>query len=175
MSTERAQAGGRWYTHVRRFPTLIGRTSDGKRIPGGPYTPTQLVVGAGVAWLASQTTGLWAQFGRVGNLVAFAVIVGVPVIALGKAPLGNRNPFRILLGVGAALRSPAWGAYRGERMRPPKPQRVRAAVVAVDDHAPTTRPPRQQLVPVPGELSPIQMALAGTAAGPGSEQGEESL
>jgi hypothetical protein len=78
----------KWYTHVRKFPALIGRTSDGTRIPGGPYTPTQLVVGAVLAWVASQTSWAWAHFGRVGNVVVLLVLVGGPVFVLGRAPIG---------------------------------------------------------------------------------------
>ena len=66
----------KWYTHARRFPTLIGRTHDGRRIPGGPYTPTQLIVGAVLAWAASKTTSVWAHFGRVTDIVLFVVVVG---------------------------------------------------------------------------------------------------
>ena len=43
----------KWYTRARKFPQLIGRTPDGTRIPGGPYTYTQVAAGVVTAVYAS--------------------------------------------------------------------------------------------------------------------------
>ena len=51
----------KWYTRARKFPQLIGRTPDGTRIPGGPYTYLQVAAGVGMAAVLAATTGLWAR------------------------------------------------------------------------------------------------------------------
>lgn len=147
----------KWFTHARKFPALIGRTSDGKRIPGGPYTPTQLIVAAVLGWLASKTTWVWARFDRVGDLVAFAVLVGGPVFLLGRLPIGSRNPVRVLAGAVAAVTTPRGGRINGAPVRPPK-RSVAGGPVAVPDltiPAPPPLAPQRTVV-----LSPIQAALA---------------
>lgn len=151
-------SSGKWYTHVRRIPILIGRTSDGKRIPGGPYTPTQLIVAAAVAWLAAKTTWAWAHFDRVGNILTFLVLVAGPVFALGRLPAGSRSPLRAVFGLVAAFTAPAGGRYRGVPVRPPKPRRVPGVVVVVDDSAP---PP---VAPPP--VAPVESLVAGVGPAP---------
>lgn len=145
----------KWFTHARKFPALIGRTSDGKRIPGGPYTPTQLIVAAVVAWLASKTTWVWARFDRVGDLVVFAVLVGAPVFLLGRLPIGSRNPVRVLAGAVAAVTTPRGGRINGSPVRPPKRSIAGGPVAIPAVPAPLPPAPPRTVV-----LSPIQAALA---------------
>lgn len=157
-SEETSQEVIKWYTHVRKFPTLIGRTSDGKRIPGGPYTPTQLLVGAGAAWLMSQTTWVWARFGRMGNITTFLLVVGGLIFGLGKLPIGSRNPLRVLAGSFAAVTRPTGGRYRGSAVAVARPERVRQWAALDPAPAPQQRPSSPS---APSSvLSPVQTALA---------------
>ena len=150
----------KWYTHARRFPTLIGRTHDGKRIPGGPYTPTQLIVGAVLAWTASKATSIWAHFGRATNIVLVVVVVGGVTLALGKVPLGTRNPLRVIFGALRAYSVPSAGRYRGSPAKTPQPCRTRVRP-AIDMSPPPAQPVAAPVTQsVPAELTPIQDALS---------------
>ncbi len=82
----------KWFTGARKFPQLIGRTPDGTKLWGGPYTITQVVlfvVGAIVLW---NTTWLWARFSFTWNLIVGPGALVALVWAAGKLPFGMRNP-----------------------------------------------------------------------------------
>lgn len=82
----------KWFTGARKFPQLIGRTPDGGKLWGGPYTITQVVVAAIGALVLWNTSWLWMRFSLMGNLLAGpGVLVGI-VWAVGKLPFGMRNP-----------------------------------------------------------------------------------
>lgn len=82
----------KWYTRARRFPQMIGRTPDGTRIWGGPYTYTQVGVAVAVAALLSRTTWLWARGSLPFNTALFLALCVAAVILTGKLPPGLRNP-----------------------------------------------------------------------------------
>lgn len=153
----------KWYTHVRRFPQLIGKTPDGRRIWGGPYTQSQVIVTAGILYLGSKTQHLWGIFGLVGNAVALLTAAGVVGFLLGRLPIGMRNPATVLTEVWTALSAPATGRCGGVPIRLRRPHRPRfPSRVLVDASA-----------PVPGLNAPVgsppsatPRARGGTAAGP---------
>lgn len=121
----------KWYTRARRFPKLVGRTHDGLRLPGGPYTITQIVGGIGFFLLAAKTMGLWGQWGFIGNLLLlFASSYGV-MWSLGRLPLGARNPLAVLWGLCNSAASPRGGRYRGHSVRLPPTTRCRGRVVVM--------------------------------------------
>lgn len=109
----------KWYTRARKFPQLIGRTPDGTRIPGGPYTYTQVAAGVVTAIVLAQTTWLWAHGGLMLNATIFIGSVVGAVIASGKLPPGMRNPLVLASGALNLLSS----GYRldGGAVRSPKP------------------------------------------------------
>jgi hypothetical protein len=121
----------RWYTRARKFPQLIGRTPDGRRIPGGPYTFTQ-AVGAGVVLLAGvNTMGWWARYGLIGNgLLLLGVAYGV-VLGLGRIPVGSRSPLAVASGGVRALAAPRVGRLAGRSVRLRRPHRVRCRLVTL--------------------------------------------
>lgn len=88
----------KWYTRARKFPQLIGRTPDGTRIPGGPYTYTQVAAGVVTAVLLAQTTRLWAHGSLMLNATIFIGATVGAVIAAGKLPPGMRNPLVLASG-----------------------------------------------------------------------------
>src|SRR5450759_686655 len=51
----------KYYTRARKFPQLIGRTPDGAKIWGGPYTFTQAISAGVVLFVGVNTMGLWAH------------------------------------------------------------------------------------------------------------------
>jgi len=114
----------RWYTRARRFPQLIGRTPDGARIPGGPYTITQVATAGVLMFLALKTTTLWAHYGLIANGLLLAGVVYGVVFLLGKIPVGSRNPLAIAAGAWRALSSPTTGRLAGRPVRLRAPHRV---------------------------------------------------
>ncbi|MGH3357429.1 MAG: hypothetical protein ACRDO7_01410, partial [Nocardioidaceae bacterium] len=56
----------RFWTRARRFPRLIGKSVNGERIPGGPYTTAQAIGGFLTVWLLWESRPVWEQ----GNIIA---------------------------------------------------------------------------------------------------------
>lgn len=138
----------KWYTRARKFPQLIGRTPDGARIWGGPYTFTQ-AVGAGlVLFVGLNTMGLWAHYGLLGNAVVLLGGGGVVVMFLGRIPVGSRNPLSVAAGATRAVTAPRSGRVAGHavRLRRPHHLRHRVSVLRPPDDSPQ---PTWSAVPAP--------------------------
>lgn len=119
----------KWYTRARKFPQLIGRTPDGAKLWGGPYTITQ-AVGAGVVlFIGINTMSLWAQFGFIGNIVALLVVAYGIVFGLGRIPVGSRNPVAVVTGAYRAVAAPKLGRLGGRPVRLRRPHRLRHQVL----------------------------------------------
>ena len=152
----------RWYTRARKFPQLIGRTPDGTKIPGGPYTFTQ-VVGAGVILLVGiNTMSLWASYGLIGNAVLLLGAAYSGVLLLGRVPLGSRSPLAVSTGAVHALTAPRTGRLAGRPVRVRRPHRIRHQVIALLEEpaaAPFVLP--ADLAPAPAPTRPARPALSG--------------
>lgn len=140
----------RWYTRARRFPQLIGRTPDGTKIWGGPYTVTQ-VVGAGLVLVVGlKTSWLWARSDLLTNaFILIAVTVGT-LFALGRIPVGSRNPVSVAAGAFRAFAAPRTGRLAGQPIRIRRPRRPRrpAPVLIAHDRLPGTQP-QSEATPAP--------------------------
>ena len=173
----------KWYTRARKFPQLIGRTPDGTRIPGGPYTYTQVAAGVVTAVVLAQTTWLWAHGGLILNATIFIGATVGAVFAAGKLTPGMRNP--IVLASGALNLMSSGYRLDGTAIRNPKPNGATAAGpvtvfipaprLAKPTTAPLTEPvavptpipvlPATEPRPVPGPaLSSVQRLLLGEAS-----------
>jgi hypothetical protein len=173
----------KWYTRARKFPQLIGRTPDGTRIPGGPYTYTQVAAGVVTAVVLAQTTWLWAHGGLILNATIFIGATVGAVFAAGKLTPGMRNP--IVLASGALNLMSSGYRLDGTAIRNPKPNTATAAgpvtvfIPAPTLAKPTTTPltepvavpapipvlPATEPRPVPGPvLSSVQRLLLGEAS-----------
>lgn len=119
----------RWYTRARRFPQLIGRTPDGTRIPGGPYTFTQVIVTAVFLLVAVKTVDWWGPFDLIGNVMTLALATVGVVWGLGRIPVGARNPLSAADGTWRSLAAPRTGRVHGRPIRLRRPSRVRSIVV----------------------------------------------
>lgn len=162
----------RWYTRARRFPQLIGRTPDGTRIPGGPYTITQVTAAGVLMFLGLKTTSLWARYGLVGNGLLLAGVVYGLVFLLGKIPLGSRSPLALGAGAWRAISAPSAGRYGGRPVRLRRPHHVQhritvlvppAAVaepVGIAEAAPAV-PPTAVAEPARDQPAPIAEPAAG--------------
>lgn len=145
----------RWYTLARKFPQLIGRTPDGARIPGGPYTVPQAVGGMAVLAVGYYSMGIWARFGTLGNYATLLVVTAATIVGLGRIPLGARNPVSIAVGAARAAGAPRAGRLRGRAVQIRAPHQVRSRVVlcrlltAPDATTPTVAPAVHAEVPAP--------------------------
>jgi len=119
----------KWFTLARKFPQLIGRTPDGARIPGGPYTITQAVGGLIVLVVGYYSMGLWANFGVLGNYTLLLSLTAAVIFGLGRIPLGARNPAAIGLGAFRAVAAPQRGRLRGRPVRIRRPRKLTQRVV----------------------------------------------
>lgn len=128
--------GARFFTRARRVPTLIGRLHDGSKIPGGPYTLTQVVTAAVVALALWQTTALWARFGGMLNAVLFVGLVYGAAFAAGQIPTGGRNPFGWVTGVLGLTFRRRGGTRRGQVLQVSRPHRVRHRFNVLADPSP---------------------------------------
>lgn len=130
--TEQSQSGqqdvAKVYTATRRFPQLIGRTSDGARIWGGPYTYTQIFGGGAVLVVLWKSMALWSTGGvLLDGALVICLTAGV-VFGLGKLPLGGRNPLSMLHGLGSAAMAGAPREVGGLPIRQQSPRAVYSTV-----------------------------------------------
>ncbi len=98
------QETARFYTKSRRFPKMIGRMTDGSRIPGGPYTLTQTVdtsaeprrkvVTAAVTWAdrTGQPQGVQLFTTVTGTPPELAGSLAVPATGSVMSLPGSRHP-----------------------------------------------------------------------------------
>lgn len=169
----------RWYTRARKFPQLIGRTPDGMKLPGGPYTITQAVAAGVILVVGLNTMDIWARFGFIGNALTLALVTGGSVWGLGRIPVGSRNPISVLTGASNALFAPAVGRIGGRPVRIRRPHQVRHSIVVArhlasglareHDHTPAPATEQQQQpqqhrllnLHIPSETAPAASSAAG--------------
>lgn len=149
----------RWYTRARRFPQLIGRTPDGATIWGGPYTYTQVIGGVLFLVLGAKTAWLWGRFGLVGNAVILLGATYALVLALGRLPIGSRNPLSVATGTVRALIAPTAGRLGGRPLRSPRPHRTVTHLV-IDIPDPPTPDPATDPLPTAEPATPATPVLA---------------
>jgi hypothetical protein len=145
----------KWFTGARKFPQLIGRTPDGGKLWGGPYTITQVVIAVIGAIVLANTTGLWMRFSLFGNLVAGPGVLAALVWSAGKLPFGMRNPLIVGSGwLGAAER--LLSTPQPVRLR--RPHRVGAAVLMIAAPPQPEAPAPASLPPIPAEVREVDPA-----------------
>lgn len=158
----------KWFTRARRFPQLIGRTPDGARLWGGPYTVTQ-VAGAGVfLFLGTRTMGWWARYGLITNVLLLLSLTYGLVLLLGRIPVGARNPWSIVTGALRAMTAPPSGRLAGRPVRLRRPHQVRHRIV-LQPPAPAAPPatPPAQVEAAPDRAHPRTVPSASVASAPG--------
>ncbi|RKE03025.1 hypothetical protein [Streptomyces sp. TLI_171] len=153
---------GRSYTRARRSPLVIGKLPGAGRLPGGPYTITQIVtmVLTFVALIA--TKALWAYFGP-GNVLFLIVVPWGLAFALRYARMDGRDPARALLGVFTYASTPRVGRLAGRPVRPRRPALVDtritvAAVAPAPAAAPEPLPARRPAQPSAPSVAALSQA-----------------
>lgn len=144
-----------WYTLARRFPQLIGRTPDGRRIWGGPYTYTQAIGGTLVLYLGAKTTSAWGNFGVLGNVVVLLGAAWLTTFVLGRLPPGSRSPLSVAAGALRAVTAPQIGRCGGRPLRIRRPHVVTSRIAIT---APAVKRPPSVRTTAP---DPTPVALLG--------------
>jgi hypothetical protein len=111
----------RYATRGVRFPRLVGRTLDGTRLPGGPYTVTQVVGAACVLAVGAFLRPLW---GGEHMIFDYALLLGVAAgvgYCLQWLPVGGRSPWDTAVGLKHLLRTPSNGRLNDRAVRWPRP------------------------------------------------------
>ncbi|MFE0654169.1 hypothetical protein ACFVZH_37060 [Streptomyces sp. NPDC059534] len=170
---------GRCYTKSRRAPLVHGVIRDvnggrGIRLPGGPYTLTQLAgIVATVAGLIL-TRPLWGGHGWL-DVAVLLVLPAVVAFVLRHLHIDGRNPVAALLSIALMLAAPRRGQLRGRTYRPTRPTRgdtrihlpadeqaAEATAPAITSPAPEPRP--QQTRPRPAVPDAAPPAAEGPSA-----------
>lgn len=120
--SEKTQANdrevGRFYTSARSFKQVLGSLPDGTKIPGGPYTHSQIGTMVGiliVGWIARD---IWSIGSVVGDFIALiAIAVGAGYL-IGQMPSSRRNPLKLLSSALTLVTHPGpGGRWRGRPLR----------------------------------------------------------
>ncbi|WP_051779484.1 hypothetical protein [Streptomyces sp. NRRL S-241] len=169
---------GRCYTKARRAPLVHGVIRDvnggrGIRLPGGPYTLTQLAgIVATVAPLIL-TRPVWGGHGWL-DVAVLLVLPAVVAFVLRHLHIDGRNPAAALLSIAFMLAAPRRGQLRGRAYRPTRPSRGDTRI-----HLPAEGPPAEAAVPASDTAPepaprrtparPAPVAPPAPAAGPAAE------
>ncbi|MFB8441249.1 hypothetical protein ACFC7A_19605 [Streptomyces niveus] len=169
---------GRCYTKARRAPLVHGVIRDvnggrGLRLPGGPYTLTQLAAIVATVALLILSRPLWGGHG----LADAVVLVALPFAAaflLRQMHVDGRNPAAAAASVVMMLTGPRSGQLHRRPLRQARPRRTGALVTLGTGRAdandrppapPSTRAPRPS---VPTAPSPAGPDAHHTGPGPGA-------
>lgn len=167
------QLVGRCYTSARRYPLQVGTFSNGGRIPGGPYTMTQLAVMIGSFVVLVVTRPVW---GGRGLLDALVVLV-VPYAAgwgICRVQIDHRNPLAAFASLTGVALSPPAGKLHGRPVRQ-RPGRLLAPLVTVHvQPTPATAEsvPETAVAPEPRRVAP---RTAGRPTGQGAQRAPAPL
>lgn len=155
------------FYRTTKYPKVMGRFYDGTKIPGGPYTMTQGVVGAVALFIALQTSSLWARGNILLDLPLGALFVWGAAWVGGRIRVGNRNPAVLLMGLFRAAMSPSQGQYNDLPYRAKTPHQVRGRVItdlpsnrARPGKDRTKQPRPEQTTPVSGKPSTAPQTAA---------------
>lgn len=170
----------RMYTGARKFPRVFGRFLDGRKVPGGPYKITQIVIGGSVLLLAvfSYTLHWWSTGSPIMDLIFGGAVVAGVFWGSGKIPQTKRNPVALVLSAWRAIAAPRTGRYRGVPFVAKKPHHtastrragtITVAAAAVEPVAATTAPdvvaapapsPQPAIASAPAPISGVARLLA---------------
>lgn len=175
---------GRCYTKARRAPLVHGVIRDvnggrGIRLPGGPYTMTQLAgIVATVATLIL-TRPLWGGHGGL-DVAVLLVLPALVTFVLRHLHIDGRNPAAALLSIALMLAAPRRGQLRGRAYRPARPTRGNTRIPLPRDGqaaevtaptittapAPEPRPKQSQQRPAVPAAAPVAPEGPSTPASP---------
>lgn len=140
---------GRCYTKARRTPLVVGSVPGGAgrslRLPGGPYTLTQLAAIVTAFVLLILARPIWGGHG----LMDVVVLLGAPFAAafgLRHLHIDGRNPAAAAASVAVMLAGPRSGRLHGHPYKAARPARTDTLVTVAAEPSPVHDP---AAVPVP--------------------------
>ncbi|MCX5216193.1 hypothetical protein OG689_44465 [Kitasatospora sp. NBC_00240] len=104
---------GHSYTRARKHPLVVGKLPGAGRIPGGPYTVTQVVTMVVAFGVLATTRAIWAHFGLMDIVIMVAVPWGLAWV-LRYARLDGRDPARALRSLLVYISTPTAGRLAGQ-------------------------------------------------------------
>ena len=113
-----------FYTRSRKFPKMIGRMTDGSRIPGGPYTFTQIGFGGATLLILLMTRTMWSTGGLIFDVVIVAGVAWGITKAVGYIPMTRRNLVLAFVDAVAAMLKPRGGRYQGQAVKLARPHQA---------------------------------------------------
>jgi hypothetical protein len=162
----------RFYTAARKIKTLIGEL-NGTRLPGGPYSVTQVIVfvvcaGVGLALVSNGVT--ITSLGIFDAPLVLASAWGVAWL-FGRLPLTKRNPVWVVYDIFTALFAPSAGTYAGEAFEVKAGHRARPIFQGLDPFenpeniasAPVVPAPEPEPIPAPVVPVPAVVRALDTA------------
>lgn len=158
----------KFFTGARRFPRYFGRFLDGRKVPGGPYKVTQIVIGGifGLIVVVAYTLHWWSTGMWITDVIfGLAATWGV-FWASGKIPQTKRNPVWVALSFLHALTAPGTGTLRGKPVAAKKPHSASSAHAPVHAAAEPAEEPAAEPEPEPEPAAaPAPPALPCPATG----------
>ncbi|MFD9052486.1 hypothetical protein [Streptomyces zaomyceticus] len=139
MSASEEDLIGHSYTRARKHPLVIGKLPGAGRIPGGPYTITQIVTMVVAFGALALTQSVWAHFGLANILIMIALPWGLAWV-LRYARIDGRDPARALRSLLIYASAPAGGRLAGRPQRQPRPHLTRTTCTVRVISEPTDEP-----------------------------------
>ncbi|MGW1496356.1 hypothetical protein [Streptomyces sp. NPDC002402] len=169
MSASEEDLVGHSYTRARKHPLVIGKLPGAGRLPGGPYTITQIVTMVVAFGLLAVTQALWAHFGLANILIMIALPWGLAWV-LRYARIDGRDPARAVRSLLIYASAPAGGRLAGRPQRHPRPQlsRTTTTVRTAGDRGPDGPAPAPQPAQVAAAPQARPAAAAASSARPAS-------
>ncbi|MFF8538427.1 hypothetical protein ACF07B_41705 [Streptomyces sp. NPDC015532] len=167
MSASEEELIGHSYTRARKHPLVIGKLPGAGRLPGGPYTITQVMTMVISFGLLVMTRELWAHFGAM-NFILMALIPWGLAWLLRYARLDGRDPARAVRSLLIYSSTPAQGRLAGKPQRVARP-RLATATCTVRVRSAERPAPAAALAkpaPVPARKSRAAATAVPTAAAP---------
>ncbi|MBT2439840.1 hypothetical protein J7E93_06825 [Streptomyces sp. ISL-36] len=169
---------GRCYTKARRAPLVHGVIRDvnggrGIRLPGGPYTLTQLAAIVGTFVVLILTRRVWGGHG----VFDAVLLLGLPfaaAFALRHLHIDGRNPAAALVSVVTMLTGPKWGRLHGRPFRPARPTRADARVTLAASGEPPA-PAAPTVRRMPAATAPATRSATDAATGTPVASGVQAL
>ncbi|WP_331729377.1 conjugal transfer protein (plasmid) [Streptomyces avidinii] len=158
MSASEEELIGHSYTRARKHPLVIGKLPGAGRLPGGPYTITQVMTMVCSFGLLVMTRDLWAHFGAM-NFIVMALIPWGLAWVLRYARLDGRDPARAVRSLLIYSSTPAQGRLAGKPQRVARPRLATATCTVRVRSAERPAPAAAAAKPAPAPaLAPARKA-----------------
>ncbi|MFI8007797.1 hypothetical protein [Streptomyces sp. NPDC086010] len=163
MSASEEELIGHSYTRARKHPLVIGKLPGAGRLPGGPYTITQVMTMVISFGLLVMTRSLWAHFGAM-NFILMALIPWGLAWVLRYARLDDRDPARAVRSLLIYSSTPAQGRLAGKPQRVARPRLATATCTVRVRSAERPAPAAAATKPAPAPVRKARPAPAPAAA-----------